>query len=107
LTLYPDNSGWTNHRPWSRSNEKNSIQPRTNGSKRKSKKDHQTWKTGATYRIPSQVHSAIKELAEKTLNVPVGEVAVSFFIRSLEDFQNGSLNLYPRSRDDKKTLFPR
>jgi hypothetical protein len=107
FTLYPNNSNWTDHRAWLKSKEINASRGshKPLGKSKQQRKDQRRWEQEVAYRIPREVHSAVKEVADH-LDVPVGEVVMAFFNQSMDDYRTGELNLFPKPKSEKRTLFP-
>jgi hypothetical protein len=107
FTLYPNNSSWTDHRAWLKGkgihSNHGSYQPQRKN--KRQRKDQRRWEHEVAYRIPREVHSAVKEIADH-LDVPVGEVVMAFFNQSIGDYRSGELNLFPKPKSEKRTLFP-
>ena len=107
FTLYPNNSNWTDHRAWSKSREIGTSRGSYKSQRmhKQHGKHQRRWEQEVAYRIPREVHSAVKEIADH-LDVPVGEVVTAFFNQSMDDFKAGELNLFPKPKSEKRTLFP-
>ena len=109
LTLYPNSAAWTKEIGWAESNgPKTNNRPTQKANKKKGKGDVQSspsWRQVHGYRIPEEVHNAVKGFASE-LSVPIGEVVRLFFQRSFSDYQTGLLALSPKPKTTRKTLFP-
>ena len=104
MSLYPSDQLWTDHRAWGKGNGKVSPCPKKKNTKKK-KGDTSRWQEAVTYRLPLELHNAIRSLAEQ-LNVPIGDLVTKFFGRALQDLEVSDLLLNPQPVTSRKTLFP-
>jgi hypothetical protein len=105
LTLYPENSNWTQHKAWMVNGNGQPPEPVKRGRKKKQETMGRRWKNKVVYRVPDEVHEAVKSAAD-AISVPVGDIVTVFFQQSLHDYRNGFLQLNPQPAVIRKTLFP-
>ena len=105
LTLYPENSNWTQHKAWVVNDNGQPLEPAKRGRKKKQETIGRRWKNKVVYRVPDEVHEAVKNTAD-AIAVPVGDIVTVFFQQSLHDYRNGLLHLNPQPAAIRKTLFP-
>jgi len=105
MTLFPTPGGWGEQAGWSEADGWEPGKVKEIPARKKSLKDKEQrdWETRAHYRLASEVHEAIKQLAEKHF-IPVGEVMTLFLKHGLESYKTGRLILKPQPKVVRMTL---
>jgi hypothetical protein len=104
FTLYPPDRSWSGRQAWKKGSgsgraSKSALQKKNRNAQTKE------WEQEVAYRIPTEVHAALLNLAE-SLMVPVGEVVTSFFAYAITDYESGELEFTPQPKATKRTLYP-
>ena len=104
FTLYPPDRSWSGREAWKKGS--GSGRALKSAPQKRNRNAHtKEWEQEVAYRIPTEVHTALLNLAE-SLNVPVGEVVTCFFGYSISDYESGKLEFTPQPKATKRTLYP-
>jgi hypothetical protein len=104
MTLFPLPNGWGEQAGWSETDGWKPTDPQLLPSKRKTvQKSNTLWKYAPGYRLPDEIHDAVKRLADQH-TVPLGEIMTLFLKHGLESYKTGRLRLNPQPRTVKMTL---
>jgi len=104
MTLFPTPSGWGVQTGWGEADGWEPGAPQVIPARRKtSTSERKNWETFVHYRLPTDVHEAIKQLAGKH-TLPVGEVVTLFLKHGLEAYKAGQLRLSPQPKTIRMTL---
>ncbi len=104
MTLFPLPNGWGDQVGWSEAGGWNPGKlQEIPGKKKVSQKAPSLWEMRAHYRLPADVHEAIRQIALKH-TLPVGEIMTLFLKYGLEAYKAGHLVLTPHPKVVRMTL---